>query len=153
MKMNLCSKCILVAAAISISAVACSSSEPDDANTALKDQSVVHKLRDMGLETASISGEPSPTTMRIHWFSDHQKAVEAALGGSIVYDHSPVYVIVMTGGPFTSGHAPAGAPDPEGHVLTIIVNAATYEVTDLGIGDVEPDLSEIASASVDLSTN
>ena len=150
--MNLSSTSILVAAAISISAMACSSSEPDDANTALKDQSVVHKLHDMGMEAASTSGEPSPTTMRVLWFSDHQ-AAETALGGSIVYDHSPVYVIVMTGGPFTGRGSPYGAPIPEGHVLTLTVNAATYEITDVGIGDVEPDLSEIASASVDLSAN
>jgi hypothetical protein len=34
-----------------------------------------------------------------------------------------------------------------------VVAAATYDVTDLGITNVEPDLSEIASASVDLSAN
>jgi hypothetical protein len=142
----------LLAAAISVSAMACSSSEPEDANRGLKDQSVVHELQDVGLETASTWGEPSPATMRAVWVSDHQ-AAEAALGSSILDDHSAVYVIVITGGPFTARGAPYGAPVPEGHVLTLTVNAETYEVTDVQISDVEPDLSEIASASMELIAN
>ena len=71
--------------------------------------------------------------------------------GAIINDHAPVFVIVITGGPFTANHAPYGADAPEGNVLTITVNAATYEVSDVGISDLVPDLSKIASATVDLS--
>jgi hypothetical protein len=42
-------------------------------------------------------------------------------------------------------------PPLEGNVLTATVNAATYDVTDVGIVNAEPDLSKIASAAVDLN--
>ena len=144
--MNLPKACIVLAAAISISATACGSSEPD-MKAALRDPNVVAKLREMAVEAA---GESTVTTMRAVAVSDHQ-AAETVLSGSIIYDHAPVFVIVITGGPFTAGRHPPGVPAPEGDVLTITVDAASYDVTDVGIGDVDPDLSEVASASVDLS--
>jgi hypothetical protein len=115
--------------------------------TSLKDPNVVAKLREMALDAA---GESTATTMRAVAVSDHQ-AAETVLSGRIMYDHAPVYVIVITGGPFTAGRHPYGAPAPEGDVLTLTVDAASYDVTDVGIGDVDPDLSQVALASVDLS--
>lgn len=46
---------------------------------------------------------------------------------------------------------PDGASIPEGSVLTVILDAATYEVTTVSISNVEPDLSKVASATVDWS--
>jgi hypothetical protein len=139
--------CMFLAAAISIGATACSSSEPD-VKTALRDPNVVAKLREMAVEAA---GESTPTSMYAVAVSDHQ-AAEAALGSG-VYDHSPVYVIVITGGHFTARGGPLGATPPEGSVLTLTVDATSYDVTDVGIGDVEPDLSKVALASIDLSAS
>jgi len=150
---------ILAAGAIALGATACASNDSSDGTQtstqpvtggALSDPHVVTKLHDMALQASSSSGAPSPTKMYAVAVSDHQVA-ETALGGGTIYDHAPVFVIVVTGGTFTAGHAPYGVSPPEGHVLTLTVDAATYDVTDVGIGNVEPDLSEVASARVDLS--
>jgi len=116
----------------------------------LADPSVVARLHDLGLQLSSIAGVPSPTRMYAAAVSDHQ-AAERVLSGAIINDHAPVFVIVMTGGPFTALEAPPGVPPPEGNVLTATVNAATYDVTDVGIVNAEPDLSKIASATVELN--
>jgi hypothetical protein len=82
--------------------------------------------------------------------SDHQ-ASEAILSGAIIHDHAPVYVITMTGGPFTATHHPPGVATPQGNALRVTVDAATHRVTDVAIVGSEPDLSQIGSRTVDLS--
>jgi hypothetical protein len=82
--------------------------------------------------------------------SDHQ-AAETVLSGAIINDHVPVFVIKMTGGPFTDGSHPPGVPAPPGsNVLTLTVDAATYRVTDIGYVDEEPDLGRIGPMTVKL---
>ncbi|MEO8182158.1 MAG: hypothetical protein ABI895_25265 [Deltaproteobacteria bacterium] len=111
---------------------------------------MVTKLRDWALQITSSSYALSPPTkMYAVAVSDHQAAA-TVLGGSIINDHAPVYVIVMTGGWFTANEAPPGVPAPEGSVFTVTLNAATYTGTDSSIGNVEPDFSQIALATVDL---
>ena len=138
-------------AAIAVSVAGCASPEPSNVEEALADPRVVARLHDLALELSSIAGAPSPMTMYAAAVSDHQ-AAELALSGATINDHAPVFVLVMTGGPFTALEAPPGVPPPEGNVLTATINAATYDVTDVGIVNAEPDLSEIASATVDLNT-
>jgi hypothetical protein len=84
--------------------------------------------------------------------TDHQ-AAEKVVSGDIVNDHAPVYVVEMTGGPFTAKYAstPPGVPAPQGNVLTITVDALTYRVTDAGIMPNAPDLTQISSDVVDLA--
>jgi hypothetical protein len=135
----------LAMAAVAIGATACGSS---DTEGTLGDPEVVAKLHELALQASSADGASSPTSMYAVAVSDHQ-AAETALSGGTIYDHAPVFVIVIIGGPFTGRSAPAGVPFPEGTVLTLTVNAASYEVTDVGLGDVEPDLSKVASASVE----
>jgi hypothetical protein len=132
-------------------AISCAASgDPGDAAGALGDPKVQAKLRDLGLEIAEKAGVSSPMRMYVVAVADHQEA-ETVLSGDTIYDHSPVYVIVMIGGPFTSTHpAPPGQPSPQGNVLTVTVNAATYDVTDLGFVNIEPDLSKVASDTVTL---
>jgi hypothetical protein len=137
-------------AAIAVSATACASHDASDVEAALADPSVVARLHDLALQLSSIAGAPSPMSMYAAAVSDHQIA-ERALSGAIINDHAPVFVIVMTGGPFTALEAAPGAPPFEGNVLTATVDAATYDVTDVGIVNAEPDLSKIASATVDLN--
>lgn len=140
----------LAATVIAVSAMGCASHDPSDAEGGLADPRVVAKLHDVALELSSIAGESSPTTMYAAAVSDHQ-AAERVLSGAVINDHAPVFVIVMTGGPFTALEAPPGVPATEGTVLTAVVDAATYDVTDVGIVNAEPDLSTIASATVDLN--
>jgi len=149
--MNRFNACTLVAAAIALSATACSSSEANDVKTGLEDRNVVARLQELALQAAS-NAESKPTKVYAVAVSDHQDA-ETILSGAIINDHAPVYVIVMTGGHFIVMEHPLGAPAPEGDVLTLTVDAASYSVTDAGVVNVEPDLSSIALARIELSAN
>ena len=124
--------------------------DPVAAQTALGDPNTRAQLRGMALQVASWSGVSSPTTMRVVSASDHQDAA-TVLSGAIVNDHTPVYVITMTGGPFTANHHPPGAPAPQGNVLTLTLDAATLRVTDIGYVDAEPNLSLIGQAPMNLA--
>lgn len=119
------------------------------ASLASGDPSVLAKLRGIALGVSSASGSSSPATMRAVAASDHQ-AAETILSGAIINDHAPVYVIKMTGGPFTASQHPPGAAAPQGNVLTVTVDATTYRVTDVGYVNVEPDLTQIGALTVDL---
>ncbi|HVZ33067.1 MAG TPA: hypothetical protein VG963_11610 [Polyangiaceae bacterium] len=118
---------VLAMGAIAISAAACAAHDSNDSQDAFGDPNVVAKLRDVGLQASSGDGVPSPTKMYAVEVSDHQ-AAETALGAS----------------------APPGASVPQGSVLSITLDAATYDTTDWGVSNVEPDLSRVASARVDL---
>ena len=76
--------------------------------------------------------------------ADHQEA-EAILSGATINDHAPVYVITITGGPFTALSHPPDAPAPQGNVLTLTIDAATHSLTDIGFVDAAPDLSRFGS--------
>jgi hypothetical protein len=83
---------------------------------------------------------------------DHQ-AAEKTISGDIVNDHAPVYVIEVTGGPFTCNNCsvPPGGSPPQGNAITLTVNAQTFQGTDFGIGPNVPDLTQISSDVVDLA--
>jgi hypothetical protein len=82
--------------------------------------------------------------------SDHQVAEAAVSGGSIVNDHVPVYVVLVTGGTFTSLEAPPGVPAPTGIALTLTIDAQTFDGLDSGIMKYAPDLRQIDPNVVDL---
>jgi len=116
---------------------------------ALGDANELAKLRSIGLTVASNAGVSSPKAMQVVAASDHQ-AVEFILSGAILDDHVPVYVIKMSGGPFTARRHPPGASAPQGNFLTATVDATTHRVTDVSYLKEEPDLSKIGSASANL---
>jgi hypothetical protein len=113
----------------------------------LGDPNVRAKLRALALQAA---GASPPQTMIATASPDHQ-AAEKIISGDIVNDHAPVYVIEITGGPFTARSSPSGVPAPQGNVLTITVDARTYRVMDAGITNDAPDLTQIGSVVVDLA--
>ena len=115
----------------------------------LSDPSVQAKLRDMGVRAASANGISSPRIVAVA--SPDQQAAEAVVSGDLIPFHAAVYVVVVTGGTFTAGRHPPGVPAPQGSVLTLTVDAATYAVLGVGIVDAVPDLSKISSDIVDLS--
>jgi hypothetical protein len=119
------------------------------ARPALGDATERAKLLSMALGVSSRAGVASPTTVHAVAAADRQSA-ESILSGAIIPDHSPVYVIKVTGGPFTAPQHPPGAPAAQGNVLTITIDVATHHVMDIGYGDVDPDLSQFGTASVDL---
>jgi hypothetical protein len=83
--------------------------------------------------------------------SPDRQAAERIISGDIVNDHAPVYVIEITGGPFTARSSPPGVPATQGDVIILTVDARTYGVTDAGITNEAPDLTQIGSVVVDLA--
>jgi hypothetical protein len=116
------------------------------------DPKVVAELRELALQASSNAGVATPKTMVAVAAADHQVA-EMVLSGATIPDHAPVYVIEITGGPFTAMRHPPGANAPQGNVLVLTVDAATRRVTDIGYVDAEPDLDEIGSLKVDLTVH
>jgi len=118
----------------------------------LADPSVRAKLRALALQTSSANGVPSPKTMLAVYSPDHQLA-EEIISGDIVDDHVPVYVIEVTGGPFTCNSCsfPPGASPPQGDAFTLTLDAQTYQVTDFGIYPNAPDLTQISPDVVNLA--
>src|SRR5580698_2581238 len=131
---------------------ACGSNDPGATQGSLADPSVTAKLRALALQASSANGVPSPKTM-IAVYSPDDQAAQEIISGDIVNDYVPVYVIEMTGGPFTcSGcSGPPGASPPQGNALTITVNARTFQVTDFGITPNVPDLTKISPDVVNLA--
>ncbi len=126
--------------------------DPDASTAAVRalgDPSVMAQLRGLAFRASSVAGVPSPTTIRAVAHSDHQVA-QSVVSGAIINDHAPVYVIQMTGGPFTSIQHPPGVPAAQGNVLTLTVDAQTYRITDIGYASVAPDVTQISSVAVDL---
>ncbi|HKP60158.1 MAG TPA: hypothetical protein VJV78_25710 [Polyangiales bacterium] len=118
----------------------------------LGDPSVRAKLRELALQASAAAGVSSPRTMIAVASADHQVA-EHVVSGAIVEDHVPVYVVEMTGGPFTTertGSRPPGVSAPKGDVLTLTIDAKTFRVTDTGVSSNAPDLTQIDSNVVDL---
>ena len=113
----------------------------------LGDPNVRAKLRALALQAAGAS----PAQTMIATASPDHQAAEKIISGAIVNDHGPVYVIEITGGPFTGGSSPPGVPAPQGDVLTLTVDARTFGVTDVGITNDAPDLTQIGSVVVDLA--
>jgi hypothetical protein len=114
------------------------------AQTGLADPNVRAKLRTMALQASSANGVSSPKTIEAVASPDHQ-AAEKVVSGDIVNDHVAVYVVEVTGGTFTNNTAstPPGVPAPSGSVLTLTVNAQSFSVTDFGLTDTAPDLTQI----------
>jgi hypothetical protein len=110
----------------------------------LADPNVRTKLRTMALQASSADGVPSPKTICAVASPDHQ-AAEKIVSGDIVNDHVAVYVVEVTGGTFTDNTAstPPGVPAPSGSVLTLTVDAQSFRVTDSGLTDTAPDLTQI----------
>jgi hypothetical protein len=121
------------------------SNEPTaEAQTGLADSNVRAELRTMALRASSANGVPSPKAIEAVASPDHQ-AAEKIVSGDVVNDHVAVYVVEVTGGTFTDNTAstPPGAPAPSGSVLTLTVDAQSFSVTDFGLTDTAPDLTQL----------
>jgi hypothetical protein len=123
--------------------------DPDAALAALGDSTVLAKLRALALKASAIAGVPSPVTAVAVAASDHQ-AAETVISGATINDHAPVYVVQLTGGPFTATQHPPNVSAPQGDVLTVTIDATTYRVTDIGYDPVAPDLSQIGLVRANL---
>jgi len=114
------------------------------AQTGLADPNVRAKLRAMALQASSANGVPSPKTIEAVASPDRQ-AAEKIVSGGIVNDHVAVYVVEVTGGTCTDNTAstPPGVPAPSGSVLTLTVDSQSFRITDFGLTDTAPALTQI----------
>lgn len=70
-------------------------------------------------------------------------------GGETVAGTDPS-VLISEQGSFTANMpVPNGLPEPSGTVLTLVVDEATGQVTDVGLGTTAPQLSELGTVSTD----
>jgi hypothetical protein len=131
---------------------ACGPNDAGPTQGSLADPSVRAKLRALALQASAANGVQSPKTMTAVYSPDRE-AAEKVISGDIVNDHVPVYVIEVTGGPFTcnSCSVPPGASPPQGNALTLTVDAQSYQVTDSGLTPNVPDLTQISSDVVNLA--
>jgi hypothetical protein len=110
---------------------------------------IVASLHALALDTSKRWGVEAPATVHAVATADHQ-AAESVISGAIINDHSPVYVVQVTGGTFTALRHPRDIEPPHGKVLTITYDAATLRMTDVGIDDIAPELVQIDREIVDL---
>ncbi len=137
-----------------LSVVTASQAGTAAANTALlaaRDPNEMSALRSIALGVSSMAGVTSPTTIQAVAAHDRQAAA-SILSGANIEDHTPVYVIKVTGGPFTASRRAPGQAARQFAFLTVTVDAATKHLTDVGYVDDEPDLTRIGSSVVDLTT-
>jgi hypothetical protein len=111
---------------------------------------IMSSLQALALDTSKRWGVEAPATVRAVATADHQ-AAESVISGAIINDHSPVYVVQITGGTFTALHHPPNVEAPHGTVLTITFDAATLRMTDVGIDEAAPELAQIDREVVDLA--
>jgi hypothetical protein len=138
---------VFAAACTDVADPSISSSAP--VHGVLRDPAVRATVRAAVLSQASLAGVTSPHVMLAVAAVDHH-AAEDVVCGSIIDDHSPVYVVQMTGGPFIVPDHPRGVPAPQGDVMTVTVDAQTYDVTDVSYTATAPDLRQIDPDVVDL---
>lgn len=115
----------------------------------LNSADVITTLRGVAMKASSTAGVSAPGSIRTVAAADRQAAL-TAMGGVIVNDHVPVYVIELTGGPFTALRHRQGVPPRQGNAMTITVDAQTYSVLDVGFHPEAPDLSRVDSNVVEL---
>jgi hypothetical protein len=132
------------AVALLLTLAAASACGQSNGSTGLADPNVRAKLRTMALQVSMADGVSSPKTIEAVASPDRQ-AAEKIVSGDVVNDHVAVYVVEVTGGTFTDNAAstPPGAAAPSGSVLTLTVDAQSFGVTDLGLADTAPDLTQI----------
>jgi hypothetical protein len=119
--------------------------------TGLADRATRAQLQARALAVAANAGVTTPLHV-IAVASADQAAAELALTGEELSEHQPVYIVQMTGATFTARRHPVWAPAPQGNTLTVTFDAATLEITSIGIDNETPDLSKVDSvAAVDLT--
>jgi hypothetical protein len=91
---------------------------------------------------ATIAGDRAPTSSS-YVYTRRQDA-QSIQGGDKVDTNGPAYLVVMHGH-FVYKNARGFGPPPTGSVLTVTIDAATGQSTDLGIGNAAPDLARLGA--------
>jgi len=117
----------------------CGSSRPGAAVPA----SAIPSLAAIARRAAKANDDPVPAQVTVV-LTTHQKALTSATPGDTVPGTGGVRVYLLTMvGRFTAGGAsiPSGATAPTGRYLSIVVDAKTFRVMDLGLSHRPPPVS------------
>ena len=106
------------------------------------------KILALATQAAAGAGDRSPLLIQ-HAEGTHFDAVLIS-SRNFVFEWN-WSVLIAVRGHFTANGAPipAGAKPPSGTVLTLVVNAASGQVTDFGIGDRYPPLAQLGPVTTD----
>jgi hypothetical protein len=117
----------LSAALVSVLLAACShASAPLDA-------AVQKRLLSIADADATMCSGPAT---RVHVVRSTRATANKIATGAVVNDDRPVWVLLITGGPFTCPHSgPSNASLPPASDQIIFLDASTFEPTDGGFGD------------------
>ncbi|HEX3618589.1 MAG TPA: hypothetical protein VHU61_18730 [Solirubrobacteraceae bacterium] len=106
------------------------------------------QIKSLVLSGAAAMGDSTPTDISYSALTTRNGALAASGSGASMggaYGSASGYFVVVAHGEFTAYDAPIpnGAKIPTGTVMTLVVDAATGEVTDSGVQHGSPDLSTL----------
>jgi len=105
--------------------------------------SAAARLRAIAKRFAKLNGG-HPLTKATAVLTTHRKALTSATPGDIVFGSGgvPVYLVTLQGHFVAYGvSVPPGASAPTGRYASFVLNARTFDVMDLGIGENPPPVS------------
>ncbi len=104
----------------------------------------------IGQTVGAQQGDPSPTLIQ---HSDGTREQANLLASGETVPGTEVSTLIVERGHFVANNVPRpqGASPPQGDVLTIVVDVATGQVTDLGIQQNAPRLANLGPVTTDLS--
>jgi hypothetical protein len=107
------------------------------------------QILQIAMAAANGAGDPHPTLIQ-HSEGTREKA-NLIDSGDIVPGRRWSYLIAERGHfVFNDAPRPSGAPAPRGSVLTLVVDAATHQVTDTGLSNRYPHLAKLGPVTTDL---
>lgn len=100
------------------------------------------RLLEIALKMAADADERSPTL--IQYSEGDRVQANLVASGTKIFEHRPTYLIAMRG-QFTYWMAkrPPGRPPPRGTVMTLVVDAETGRLSDVGIHNRYPQLEQL----------
>jgi hypothetical protein len=106
------------------------------------------QITGIALGFAANAGDPTPTLVE-HVETTRSQAVEAS-SADTVQNNAASYLIAMRGNfVLQDAPRPPGAAAPTGSVLTLVIDAQTGQLTDIGVQDNVPDLSQLGPVTID----
>lgn len=101
----------------------------------------MRNLKTLAVKVAAQYGEKAPTSLQV--VSSTRRAAQRAVGAGDQADDRQSFLLQMRGS--FVGTAPKGAKLPRGNTLTLTVDAATGEVTDMSLGNQGQGLAKLGA--------
>jgi hypothetical protein len=136
---------VLAVVALLVGALAAGSNPAanDRTGRALPTSAQTKALSKVALRLATRNGDASPRSIDAVASTREQALPVVFVGEMVNGAGGNCYVIQMVGSFETLSSAPLSAASPKASVLTVIVNASTYEVEDLSVGNVVTDIATL----------